>query len=82
MYLTISQEKTKCLASFLYLSNLISAPPDDEPGGQELEEHGEGRGGGGHRDGQALFEVDRGQQRPELTRFCTIFTLVALPEGG
>ena len=58
VYLAVAQNKTKCLGCLLHLSNLVPAPPDDEPSGQEVEEHGERRGGGGHRDGHAFFEVN------------------------
>ena len=56
--LAFPQDKAKCLGCILHLCHLIPALPNDKAGGQELEEHGEGGGGGRHRDGEALFEVD------------------------
>ena len=58
MNLALAQDKTKCLGCFLHLRNLVFAPPDDEPGGQELEQHGERGGGGRHGDGHAFFEIN------------------------
>ena len=69
----------------MYLCNLVPAPPDDEPAGQELEEHVERGGGGRDRDEEAFFEVDRGQDRPDLTSSsfsAAVSKNVDLPESG
>lgn len=71
LYLTVPKVEANRPGSLSDLINFLPGAADHEAGGQELEEHVDGGRGGLHRDGDFLFEVHRGQDRPEKSLICS-----------